>query len=63
MYVYATTNAAAVKAGAIGADDGQILTLASALVVPGATTFYADASDQVNGSSICKFEGITFGFR
>lgn len=65
VFIYATTNAASVTGGAIGAHSNQTVTLTGNLVVPGNTTFYIDFADGITGSTaICKIEGGNgLGFR
>jgi hypothetical protein len=62
--IFATTTPSAATAGALGVHTNQLLTLTSALVVPGQTTFVADFSDKVDGGGgDCGLEKGTFKFQ
>jgi len=63
--IFASTNSAAVTGGALAPHANQLVTLTSALTVPGQTTFYVDFSNGIASiSGECKVEGGTgMGFR
>jgi hypothetical protein len=66
LFLFASTDPAAAQAN--GESVYQAFTLDSALVVPGQTTFYIDASDRISapdfgGTQYCWMEGLEMGFR
>jgi hypothetical protein len=63
VFVFASTDAAALAAGSIAPHSNQTVSLSSALTVPGNTTFFSNFADQVTVTPTCGLDGVVFGFR
>ena len=63
VFIFASTDSAALAAGAIAPHANQTVTLNSSLTVPGSSTFYSNFLNQVSVTPQCGLEGVSFGFR
>jgi len=65
VFFFASTDLSAATNGTLAIHPNQGIALGAALVVPGATTFYADFNNGIDESGgLCKVEdGAGFGFR